>query len=405
MPNPAVFMRFRSGIEHFSFMQRKHTILFFSHSAALYGAERSLLDLILGLDKEQFNPIVALPAEGLLADRLRTQSIDVRITGHQNWMGGKYFLLAAALRFGANLKTYFGLKKLLKNESIDLVYTNTSATPMGGFIARALGLPHLWHIREFIPQGTGGKFYYGINRSYGFIEQSSSVIVCNSHQLKSALSTYLPAEKMVVVHNGILSDSTTTEEKTPPSRDQEVVLGMVGSLNPSKGLTDAIKGLKHLNDEGIRCRLLVAGDGLARNKQAFRDLASTLEVSDQIEWLGYLDDPSEVYKRSHIILICSRWESFGRVAVEAGSWGCPVVATSRGGLLEVIEAGKTGLFYEPDDIQSLAANIKVLVDDPLKYQSISNRARISVHNRFSTRQYIERMTHIIKDQIKENATV
>ncbi len=260
-------------------MQSKQTVLFFSHSAALYGAERSLLDLILGLDSAQFHPIVALPAEGPLANRLRDQGIDVHITGHQNWMGGKYFLLAAALRFGANLKTYFRLKKQFADTPIDLVYTNTSATPMGGFIARALGVPHLWHIREFIPKGTGGKFYYGTQRSFDFIQKAATTIVCNSHQLKKALSTYLPADQMEVVHNGILADKPAPSAKQPPTRTQEVVFGMVGSLNPSKGIADAIKALAQLKSDGITGRLLVAGDGLERNKQAFRALADITRPS------------------------------------------------------------------------------------------------------------------------------
>ncbi|MEM8485838.1 MAG: glycosyltransferase family 4 protein [Bacteroidota bacterium] len=386
-------------------MQRKRIILFFSHSAALYGAERSLLDLILGLDQTQFYPIVALPAEGPLADRLRTNNIEVRITGHQNWMGGKYFLLAAALRFGANLKTYFKLKKELADTPIDLVYTNTSATPMGGFIARVLGVPHLWHIREFIPKGTGGKFYYGTQRSFNFIQKAASTIVCNSHQLKDALRAYLPAGQMEVVHNGILADKPAAPEKQPPSRDKEVVFGMVGSLNPSKGIADAIQALAQLKASGITGRLLVAGDGLERNKVAFNELATSLGVTHQIEWLGYLDDPSIVYQRSHIVLICSRWESFGRVAVEAGAWGCPVVASNKGGLLEVIEEEKTGLFYEPGDVEGLVAKIKKLVDRPNLYHVISLHAPVSVYNRFSTRQYIERMVQVMQRQIEEKASV
>ena len=383
-------------------MCRKHTILFFSHSSALYGAERSLLDLLLGIDPSLFHPIVALPAEGPFANKLRAHDIDVRITAHQNWMGGKYFLLAAALRLGANVLAFFRQWQWLRSQQIDLIYTNTSATPMGGMLARYFGIPHLWHIREFIPKGTGGKFYYGAPFSFWFIQNASSSVVCNSHQLKQELSAYISPEKLTVVHNGILPETPgTCSTKKAPSSKEEVVLGMVGSVGPNKGIADGIQAVARLKEEGIKSRLVIAGDGLPKNKKTLQELAEQLDVTDQIDWLGYLEDPSIVYKAAHIVLICSRWESFGRVAVEAGAWGCPVIATNRGGLLEVIEEDKTGYFYEPGDIAALTRHITALLGNAKCYQQISQYACKSVYTRFTTKQYVDKMVDVIEHQLAQ----
>ncbi len=386
-------------------MRRKYTILFFSHSAALYGAERSLLDLLMGIDRTAFHPIVALPEEGPLADKLKDEGVDVRITGHQNWMGGKYFYLAAILRFVANIVTFVKLRLWLKAPHVALIYTNTSATPMGGLLAQSLGIPHIWHIREFIPTGTGGNFYYGNRLSFWFIMRSSSTIVCNSHQLEKKLAPYLPAEQMVVVHNGVLSCQPENElAKSPPTRKNELQLAMVGSVGPNKGIADGIKAVAALNDMGINVRLKIAGDGLQKNKDRLQDLAKDLEVTNQIDWLGYIDDPSSLYRQVHIVLVCSRWESFGRVAVEAGAQGCPVIATNRGGLLEVIEEHKTGFFYEPGDIETLTINIVSLLENSARYQEISANAQQSVYSRFTTNQYVANMTKVIENTLSE-ATV
>ncbi|CAN0447148.1 unnamed protein product [Laminaria digitata] len=383
-------------------MSKKQTLLFFSHSSALYGAERSLLDLLIGLDQSRYRLIVALPSEGPLADKLRGHNIEVRISAHQNWMGGKYFLLAAILRLGANLISFTRQWRWIKTEPIDLIYTNTSATPMGGMLSRYFNIPHLWHIREFIPKGTGGKFYYGKLFSFWFIEKASSKVVCNSHQLKKELAPYITADKLTVVHNGILREiPADLKAKKAPSKESEVVLGMIGSIGPNKGIADGIETLSVLKKAGINSRLLIAGDGLPKNKQVLRELANLHQVTDQIEWLGYLDDPSIVYERAHIILICSRWESFGRVAVEAGAAGCPVIASKRGGLLEVIEAGKTGLFYEPGNIAALTNCIDTLLKNPDLYQQISQYASKSVHDRFTTEKYVSKMVDIIQDQLTE----
>lgn len=372
--------------------------MFISHSAALYGAERSLLDLLLGLDLTLFTPVVALPTEGPFADILRTNDIETHITGHQNWMGGRYFYLAAMLRLVMNGKAYLNMRRWMRSRHIDLIYTNTSATPMGGLLARAAGLPHLWHIREFIPKGTGGKFYYGDRFSFSFIRKAATMVVCNSHQLAGEMQPYIPAEKLRVVHNGILDGTLdeTPAAKMAPARDREVVLGMVGSLGKNKGVADGIEAIARLKAAGIRARLIVAGDGREKNKVALRAQAETLGVASRIEWPGYIDDPGVVYDRAHLVLVCSRWESFGRVAVEAGAAGCPVVATRRGGLLEVIEEGKTGLFYEPGDIETLSRHIVDLVDSPTRYQQMSGDAVTSVYTRFTKQQYVDQMQHLMQ---------
>ena len=377
-------------------MSQPLTILFISHSSALYGAERSLLDLLKGLDRSRFTPVVALPAEGPLAERLRENGIETHITGHQNWMGGKYFYVAAVLRFVMNCRAFLSLRRWMKGRRIDLIYTNTSATPIGGLLSRVAGIPHLWHIREFIPKGTGGKFYYGNRFSFDFINKASTIIVCNSHHLAGEMKPYLSADKVRVVHNGILGKAPVTLiDKIAPSRAKGVMLGMVGSLGANKGITDGIEALARVNAAGIRAKLILAGDGLEKNKAVLRATANRLGVNKQIEWLGYVDDPAVVYKRAHLILVCSRWESFGRVAVEAGAQGCPVIATRRGGLIEVLEEGKTGFFYEPGDIQSLSRQIIALIDAPARYQQLSGYAQTSVYNRFTTHRYIDQIQQLM----------
>ena len=81
----------------------------------------------------------------------------------------------------------------------------------------------------------------------------------------------------------------------------------------------------------------------------------------------------DVYRRTAVLLVPSRYESFGRVAVEASSSGIPVVAHPTPGLLESL--GPSGIFVDRDDVEGYAAEIRRLLDDPEHYAERSTIAR------------------------------
>ena len=85
-----------------------------------------------------------------------------------------------------------------------------------------------------------------------------------------------------------------------------------------------------------------------------------------------------------LFLLPSSQESFGLAALEAMACGVPVVASRVGGLPEVIEHGRTGLLYNPEDLAGMAAGGLMLLRDSALHQRIASAARQQVVEKFCT---------------------
>ncbi len=142
----------------------------------------------------------------------------------------------------------------------------------------------------------------------------------------------------------------------------------VGRIQPLKGLTVAVGALAALGRPDAR--LVVVGgpsgpDGRAELDRA-RELADRLGVLDQVQ----LVEPqphhllSSWYRAADVVLVPSRSESFGLVALEAAACGIPVVAAAVGGLRTLVDHGRTGLLVDRREPEAFARAIAGVLDEP-----------------------------------------
>jgi D-inositol-3-phosphate glycosyltransferase len=150
--------------------------------------------------------------------------------------------------------------------------------------------------------------------------------------------------------------------------DDRPLLLFVGRLQSLKGADLAIEALaaSHHRD----ARLLLCGGPSGVNGQVYvdelRTLAKRLGVADRLVWV----DPkphhllSTYYRAADAVLVPSRSESFGLVALEASACGVPVIAADVGGLATIIDHGRTGFLVDGRDPSSWAMRIDAVLDDP-----------------------------------------
>lgn len=162
----------------------------------------------------------------------------------------------------------------------------------------------------------------------------------------------------------------------------EVVLGLVGRLEPEKGVDDAVRVLAALH-EVVPARLLVVGEG--RAAPAARRLAAELGVADRCTWLPWCS-PEKLaahYRRMHVVLVPSRattrWvEQFGRVVTEGRANGAVPVAYGSGSLPEVV--GDLGRTVAEGDVDGLCATVLALVQDPARWGQLRKRGLEATEN-------------------------
>jgi glycosyltransferase involved in cell wall biosynthesis len=188
---------------------------------------------------------------------------------------------------------------------------------------------------------------------------AADMIVCVSEALRAeAIDHGVPAEKLAYVPNFITDAAPTPRTqlwRKPP------VIGFLGRLMPVKGVDLLIEALSALKSAGVQFAVHVGGDGPQR--RALVELAYKHQISDHIQWLGWVDDLQSFYESIDILCVPSRAESFGLVILDAFHAGKPVVATRTIGPLSLIADKQNGLLCDQDP-REIAMALKVLIENP-----------------------------------------
>jgi N-acetyl-alpha-D-glucosaminyl L-malate synthase BshA len=160
----------------------------------------------------------------------------------------------------------------------------------------------------------------------------------------------------------------------------EKLLIHVSNFRPVKRVKTVVEVFARVRKQ-VKARLLMVGDGpdLADASR----LARSLGVSDDVEFLGEQDQVVPLLSASDAFLLPSVQESFGLAALEAMACEVPVVASSVGGLPEVIQNGVNGYLHPPDDLAGMAASILQLFTDEAVARRVAAAARVTAEERYS----------------------
>jgi len=150
------------------------------------------------------------------------------------------------------------------------------------------------------------------------------------------------------------------------------ILTHVSNFRPVKRVT-AVVGVFARVRRQIPARLLVVGDG--PDMQNAIQMAKTLGVSDDVEFVGEQDQVVPLLSASDVFLLPSAQESFGLAALEAMACEVPVVASRVGGLPELIEHGVSGFLHQLDDFDGMAASSLRLLTDSTLHATAAAAAR------------------------------
>jgi glycosyltransferase involved in cell wall biosynthesis len=213
--------------------------------------------------------------------------------------------------------------------------------------------------------------------------------VLRSAAVRTAVSAWLADIAHGIAPDGPIVISpmpvdTRLFEQTPNATgtaEARTGLLFVGRLNAQKGLADLFEALSQSPCAALT--LEVIGDGPDRG--ALEALADRLGIAARVRWHGALPQQSLVpfYRRARAVVIPSRGEGLGLVAVEAQLCATPVIAYADGGLLDVVRPEAGGTLVTPGDLAALAEAIACVVADEEAVARLGRAARQSMSARFS----------------------
>lgn len=339
-------------------------VLFLAHYHEVYGGIRSLIDLTDGLRSYGISPSFIIPAEGSFSALLASHGIPFKILPVPWCMSAKQLSLRARLKAAREIQAAArAVEAQIRAWKIDLVYTNSSVTPVGRLAARRAGVPHIWQIREFGDLDFNLHFIYPGWVSRRFISGSEAVI-CHAKAVQAHHFSG-PRPNVYQIANGaaalpVFEERLRRRQSTPTPEPYTFL--MLSSITPKKGQEQAVRALANLRQEGIMARLILAGSGRQDYLNQLQALVSELDLQDWVSFPGFVPDPFPLYYQCDCALVCSENEAFSRVALEAMSTALPVIGRNSGGTPEIIVHGKTGFLY--DSIEELVASMQNLVQEP-----------------------------------------
>jgi glycosyltransferase involved in cell wall biosynthesis len=173
-----------------------------------------------------------------------------------------------------------------------------------------------------------------------------------------------------VIYTGI-DDDLFAEQ--PEERNYVLTLGRVDIYN--KGLDILIPAFQRLHAERPEVRLIIAGDG--KDMPALQRMIREAGLEKVVETPGRVDAARkrELLRQSLFVVMPSRYEGWGIVAIEAAACGKATVGTNIDGLSDSIVDGQTGLLFAREDVADLHAKLRTLVTDAALRERLGRQGR------------------------------
>ena len=217
--------------------------------------------------------------------------------------------------------------------------------------------------------------------------------VCASEAIrKMVVADGIPEARTVTVHEGI---DLGRVDAAPPARLHEElwlphdapIVGNVAALVPHKGQRYLVEAAALVVRQVPDARFVIAGEG---------ELRTTLErqikehrLEKHVLLAGFRPDVLSLHKSFDIFVLSSTTEGLGTSLLDAMASAKPIVATTAGGIPEVVQDGKTGLLVPPKDAEALAAALVRLLKDPGARRRMGDAGLARVRDRFSAERMVQ----------------
>jgi len=279
--------------------------------------------------------------------------------------------------FSRNMESFICQER----ESYDLVYSHYWLSGLvGEAVKQKFNLPlvHIYHTLAFLKEralkeeSREHKSRIGAERHLAYV--SDAIISSSEEEIKSLVDEYqIPSSKGRIIYPGVnkklfytLEDRMVRREMQ--AREKDRIILYVGRIDPAKGLMTVIEALELLMNKNSRLysqlKLIVVGGGRKRedlpgNKEFIRIKESIREkkLTGKVIFLGSKKQSRlhKYYSAAEALVMPSLYESFGLVPVEAMACGTPVLVSRIGEMRYIVQEGKNGFSFPPNNPSSLAS--------------------------------------------------
>lgn len=283
------------------------------------------------------------------------------------------------------------IRKIIDEIQPDIIHVHST---WAGLFVR---LPYLIKKKKckIIYTAHGWSFIMDVSKKkkflYAIIERILSIITdkivnISKFEEKEALNYGLNKKKMVVIYNGV-KDKNYNIECNMDENNDKIKLLFVGRLDKTKGIDILLNIYNKCKFKNLH--LYIIGESVLDNIK--------IKSNDNITYLGWVDNKhiDKYYQMCDIVIMPSRWDGFGLVAIEAMRNSKPVIVSNRGALPELVKNGINGYIFSMENINTLEVILKNLNKKELV--TLGNCARKIYEDKYTANIFCEKILTVYKN--------
>ncbi len=366
------------------------TVVLCAHVAgrALFGSERSLLDMADGLAACGFNIVITVPhGDQEYLSELRARSTFLRTFRYGWWRAGQPISVAVVNAF---------MKTLIECNA-DAIHVNTIMLREPLIAARRLGVPSVLHVRELITHDKALLSVLG-ETAEAVVEKvcgSADYIAANSH---ATAAVFAKQGATTVIPNVVDFDALNIPNLVNPDA---INFAMISSNIAKKGLADFFKLAALCVEQAPKARFLLIGPDTSDLRELKDHYAGRMPRN--LSFVDYLPTPRDAVAKANVIVNLSHFaESFGRTVLEGYAARRPAICYRWGALPELVSHDKTGFLVDFQDVEAVAKCVQELSEDPQLIMRMGEAGRGEAARRYGKSAYAEAMGRLYETVFSGN---
>lgn len=383
----------------------KPNVLLIAHESMINGASFSLLGLIDKLSN-RCNFIVVVPYNyGSFLRELKKRKVKIYYVPFERWIKVKDDNFNEEKRNWRREDDWRNdflahkMAELLKNEKIDIIHSNTSVVDFGYRLSKIMGVPHIWHIREFGDEDFSMYPLCSERQYYRKIAGKNNYLVCVSKTLREKFKNKVSDDRVRVIYNGVDKKNINPNKMFLKNHREKLICLQTGMINKAKGQDITIKAIEELRKEGYNnIELWLAGSG------SLESLGINPSKYKWLKVLGQVGNIQDVRKDVNVEIVSSKKEAFGRVTVEAMMGQIPVIGSDSGGTKELIQDHETGLLFKAGDPEDLKEKIKYFYNHRNEIKRMGKNAYRFAKDYFLIDRCADEILKLYDEAAEENET-
>jgi len=346
--------------------------------------------------------------KGLLYTEFLKKNINVSacqiIPADKNW---RPYFLWKWLRYFASVFYFLQLFRKLKISKPDLVILDEPVRILTQFfVLRLLNIPMIWNIhaeKSLVKNKRVFKWMYKyfFKNKLTIIADSKYVLLKNLSYMKE--SFYPNFEDMQIVHATVDLDKFLSIKRKYTKKKEDLIIGSVGRLNWAKGYDLLIESLHVVKRNHPNFQMKIAGDGPYRSK--LESMLERYSLKDNVFILGelhYKEIPA-FYNSIDLYIQPSISEGSPITLKEAMASSLPILASTAGGIPEIIKHNETGILFENGNRQELELGLKkIIAMDNFQRKKMGEKAREYSIKYFDIKKTTNVLNNIYNSIIDEN---